>query len=160
MVGGARCHFALLLVLTSRSSTIRLGKALLTCSCVAACSESAFEIKAELGGQPDLIIGNYSDGNLVASLLSHRMHVRPRPVLCAFGSALALLSFRQETGDTLHTRSARRKQNDGRLVQISAHSPESKRAASYACVLPFIYGRFSRTNISPSLMSRGQRCVS
>ncbi|GAQ80888.1 sucrose synthase [Klebsormidium nitens] len=37
--------------------------------------ESAFEIKAELGGQPDLIIGNYSDGNLVASLLSHRMHV-------------------------------------------------------------------------------------
>jgi sucrose synthase len=39
------------------------------------CRESAFEIKAELGGQPDLIIGNYSDGNLVASLLSHRMRV-------------------------------------------------------------------------------------
>lgn len=27
---------------------------------------------ADPGGKPDLIIGNYSDGNLVASLLSHR----------------------------------------------------------------------------------------
>jgi hypothetical protein len=27
------------------------------------------------GGKPDLIIGNYSDGNLVASLLAHRMFV-------------------------------------------------------------------------------------
>ncbi|OOG25675.1 sucrose synthase [Thioalkalivibrio denitrificans] len=32
-------------------------------------------ILADLGGRPDLIIGNYSDGNLVASLLSARMHV-------------------------------------------------------------------------------------
>lgn len=31
------------------------------------------EMPAELGSQPDLIIGNYSDGNLVASLLSHRL---------------------------------------------------------------------------------------
>lgn len=30
---------------------------------------------AELSGCPDLIIGNYSDGNLVASLLSHRLNV-------------------------------------------------------------------------------------
>ncbi|HYG13437.1 MAG TPA: sucrose synthase, partial [Methylophilaceae bacterium] len=30
---------------------------------------------AEFGGCPDLIIGNYSDGNLVASLLSDRLHV-------------------------------------------------------------------------------------
>lgn len=30
---------------------------------------------AEFKGQPDLIIGNYSDGNLVASLLSHRLNV-------------------------------------------------------------------------------------
>ena len=30
---------------------------------------------AELGQKPDLIIGNYSDGNLVASLLAHRMFV-------------------------------------------------------------------------------------
>lgn len=33
------------------------------------------EIVAELQGIPDLIIGNYSDGNLVASLLSHKMGV-------------------------------------------------------------------------------------
>lgn len=30
---------------------------------------------AELGGQPDLVVGNYSDGNLVASLLSRRLGV-------------------------------------------------------------------------------------
>jgi hypothetical protein len=33
------------------------------------------EIMAELGQKPDLIVGNYSDGNLVASLLAHRMFV-------------------------------------------------------------------------------------
>ncbi len=33
------------------------------------------ELLAELGGVPDLIIGNYSDGNLVASLLSERTGV-------------------------------------------------------------------------------------
>ncbi len=33
------------------------------------------EVVAELGGRPDLIIGNYSDGNLVATLLSQRLHV-------------------------------------------------------------------------------------
>ena len=33
------------------------------------------EILAELGGRPDFIIGNYSDGNLVASLLSQRLRV-------------------------------------------------------------------------------------
>ncbi|NBC49331.1 MAG: sucrose synthase [Gammaproteobacteria bacterium] len=33
------------------------------------------ELLAELGGRPDLIIGNYSDGNLVASLLSQRLDV-------------------------------------------------------------------------------------
>ncbi|KAK4418110.1 Sucrose synthase 2 [Sesamum alatum] len=37
--------------------------------------DSAHEIAAELQGRPDLIIGNYSDGNLVASLLSHKMGV-------------------------------------------------------------------------------------
>ncbi len=31
--------------------------------------------QAELGGKPDLIVGNYSDGNLVASLLSQRLGV-------------------------------------------------------------------------------------
>jgi hypothetical protein len=33
------------------------------------------EILAEMGQKPDLIVGNYSDGNLVASLLAHRMFV-------------------------------------------------------------------------------------
>jgi sucrose synthase len=32
-------------------------------------------ILAELGDKPDLIIGNYSDGNLVATLLAERLHV-------------------------------------------------------------------------------------
>ena len=33
------------------------------------------ELGAELGGRPDLVIGNYSDGNLVASLLAQRLGV-------------------------------------------------------------------------------------
>ena len=33
------------------------------------------EIAAELQGVPDLIIGNYSDGNLVASLLASKLGV-------------------------------------------------------------------------------------
>ncbi len=33
------------------------------------------EVLAELGGRPDLIVGNYSDGNLVATLLSQRLGV-------------------------------------------------------------------------------------
>jgi len=33
------------------------------------------ELLAEIGGRPDLIIGNYSDGNLVASLLAQRLGV-------------------------------------------------------------------------------------
>nr|XP_016512968.1 PREDICTED: sucrose synthase 2-like [Nicotiana tabacum] len=35
----------------------------------------ASEMTAELQGKPDLIIGNYSDGNLVASLLAYKMGV-------------------------------------------------------------------------------------
>nr|ADP88918.1 sucrose synthase [Gunnera manicata] len=37
--------------------------------------DAASEISAELQGLPDLIIGNYSDGNLVASLLASKMGV-------------------------------------------------------------------------------------
>ncbi len=37
--------------------------------------EAEREMLAELGGRPDLIIGNYSDGNLVASLLSQQLGV-------------------------------------------------------------------------------------
>ncbi|XP_021894362.1 sucrose synthase [Carica papaya] len=35
----------------------------------------ATEISKELQGKPDLIIGNYSDGNIVASLLAHKLGV-------------------------------------------------------------------------------------
>jgi sucrose synthase len=37
--------------------------------------DSASEILGELSGEPDLVIGNYSDGNLVASLLAHHLGV-------------------------------------------------------------------------------------
>uniref|UniRef100_A0A803M9F6 Sucrose synthase n=1 Tax=Chenopodium quinoa TaxID=63459 RepID=A0A803M9F6_CHEQI len=37
--------------------------------------DAAGEIIGELQGRPDLIIGNYSDGNIVASLLSYKMGV-------------------------------------------------------------------------------------
>ncbi|KAG0608275.1 hypothetical protein M758_8G093300 [Ceratodon purpureus] len=37
--------------------------------------DAASEIVGELAGRPDLVIGNYSDGNLVASLLSHHLGV-------------------------------------------------------------------------------------
>ncbi|KAE9621511.1 putative sucrose synthase [Lupinus albus] len=35
----------------------------------------AIELTKELQGKPDLIIGNYSDGNIVASLLAHKLGV-------------------------------------------------------------------------------------
>ncbi|PWA97579.1 sucrose synthase/cyanobacteria [Artemisia annua] len=38
-------------------------------------NDAASEISAELQGVPDLLIGNYSDGNLVASLLSNKLGV-------------------------------------------------------------------------------------
>ncbi len=37
--------------------------------------DSQNEVVAELKGRPDLIVGNYSDGNLVATLLAQRMQV-------------------------------------------------------------------------------------
>jgi sucrose synthase len=37
--------------------------------------ESEGMLRAELGGKPDFILGNYSDGNIVASLLAARMGV-------------------------------------------------------------------------------------
>ena len=42
------------------------------------------ELLAELNGQPDVIIGNYSDGNLVASILARRLGV----TLCTIAHAL------------------------------------------------------------------------
>ncbi len=37
--------------------------------------EAERELPGELGGRPDLLVGNYSDGNLVASIMAHRMGV-------------------------------------------------------------------------------------
>lgn len=37
--------------------------------------EAERELLAELGSRPDFIIGNYSDGNLVASIMAHRLDV-------------------------------------------------------------------------------------
>lgn len=37
--------------------------------------DAEIELLAEIGGRPDLIIGNYSDGNLVASLMSQKLGV-------------------------------------------------------------------------------------
>lgn len=37
--------------------------------------EAERALLGELGGRPDMVIGNYSDGNLVASILTHRLGV-------------------------------------------------------------------------------------
>ena len=50
------------------------------------------EVRAELGGRPDLIIGNYSDGNLVASLLSQRLGVTQCTIAHALEKTKYLLS--------------------------------------------------------------------
>jgi sucrose synthase len=38
-------------------------------------ADAETELLAELGQRPDLIVGNYSDGNLVATLMASRLHV-------------------------------------------------------------------------------------
>lgn len=43
--------------------------------CFACYQDVASEITGELQGHPDFIIGNYSDGNLVASLLAYKMGI-------------------------------------------------------------------------------------
>ena len=50
------------------------------------------ELLAELGGRPDLIIGNYSDGNLVASLLSQSLQVTQCNIAHALEKTKYLLS--------------------------------------------------------------------
>ncbi len=50
------------------------------------------EVLAELQGRPDLIIGNYSDGNLVASLLSQRLGVTQCNIAHALEKTKYLLS--------------------------------------------------------------------
>lgn len=46
--------------------------------------EAVSEIQGEMQGKPDLIIGNYSDGNLVASLIAEKMNV----IQCSIAHAL------------------------------------------------------------------------
>lgn len=62
------------------------------------------EVCMELGGRPDLIIGNYSDGNLVASLLSHRLHVTQCNIAHALEKTKYLLSdlYWKENEDQYH----------------------------------------------------------
>ncbi|WP_022850375.1 sucrose synthase [Limisalsivibrio acetivorans] len=54
--------------------------------------ESEKELYALLGGRPDLILGNYSDGNLVAYLLSRRMKVTQCNIAHALEKAKYLYS--------------------------------------------------------------------
>jgi sucrose synthase len=50
------------------------------------------EAQAELGGRPDLILGNYSDGNLVASLIGMRLGVTHATIAHALEKTKYLLS--------------------------------------------------------------------
>ncbi len=50
------------------------------------------EVLAELGGRPDLLIGNYSDGNLVATLLARRLGVTQCTIAHALEKSKYLLS--------------------------------------------------------------------
>jgi sucrose synthase len=62
------------------------------------------EVLAELGGRPGMIIGNYSDGNLVASLLSRRLHVTQCIIAHALEKAKYLFSdlFWKDNDDQYH----------------------------------------------------------
>ncbi|MGD8743115.1 MAG: sucrose synthase [Granulosicoccaceae bacterium] len=66
--------------------------------------EAEKELLAELPGRPDLIIGNYSDGNLVASLLSQRLHVTQCNIAHALEKTKYLHSdlYWQENEDQYH----------------------------------------------------------
>jgi len=54
--------------------------------------EAEREVLAELGGRPALIIGNYSDGNLVASIMAQRLHVTQCNIAHALEKTKYLLS--------------------------------------------------------------------
>ncbi len=55
-------------------------------------ADAGKELLSELGGRPDLIIGNYSDGNLVASLISHKLGVTQCNIAHALEKAKYLYS--------------------------------------------------------------------
>lgn len=54
--------------------------------------DSAKEMQAEFGARPDLIVGNYSDGNLVATLLAHELKVTQCNIAHALEKAKYLYS--------------------------------------------------------------------
>jgi sucrose synthase len=54
--------------------------------------EAEREVLAELGTRPDFIIGNYSDGNLVASIMAHRLGVTQCNIAHALEKTKYLLS--------------------------------------------------------------------
>jgi len=55
-------------------------------------NEAGRELIKELDGKPDLIVGNYSDGNLVASLMSHKLGVTQCNIAHALEKAKYLYS--------------------------------------------------------------------
>jgi len=66
--------------------------------------EAEGALLAELGGRPDLVIGNYSDGNLVATLLAQRLKVTQFAIAHALEKSKYLLSalYWQENEPTYH----------------------------------------------------------
>ncbi|MBD2018737.1 sucrose synthase, partial [Leptolyngbya sp. FACHB-36] len=62
------------------------------------------ELRAEFGGKPDLIIGNYSDGNLVAFLLARRLKVTQCNIAHALEKSKYLFSnlYWQDSEDKYH----------------------------------------------------------
>ncbi|MEA5549853.1 sucrose synthase [Anabaena cylindrica UHCC 0172] len=66
--------------------------------------DSETELLAELQGRPDLIVGNYSDGNLVAFLLARRMKVTQCNIAHALEKSKYLFSnlYWQDLDDKYH----------------------------------------------------------
>ncbi|HEY9908393.1 MAG TPA: sucrose synthase [Thermosynechococcaceae cyanobacterium] len=66
--------------------------------------DSERELRAEFGGKPDLIVGNYSDGNLVAFLLSRKLKVTQCNIAHALEKSKYLFSnlYWQESDDKYH----------------------------------------------------------
>ncbi len=62
------------------------------------------ELLAEMGHRPDLVIGNYSDGNMVASILAHRLEVTQCNVAHALEKSKYVLSdlYWQNNDDHYH----------------------------------------------------------
>ena len=77
----------------------------------------------QLGGKPDLIIGNYSDGNLVASLLSHYLSVTQ----CTIAHALEKTKYQVRLAALTHESSHLFRVSHRRLkihVTLKCHQTE------------------------------------